>query len=51
MFGTDQVAWPKAIEIAVQGIEEAEILTEKQKKNIFYNNAVRFFRFPENKFK
>lgn len=51
MFGTDQVAWPKAIEIAVKGIEEAEFLTEKQKKNIFYSNAMRFFRFKEDKFK
>lgn len=51
MFGTDQVAWPKAIEIAVNGIEEAAFLTDGQKKNIFYNNAMRFFRFPKDKFK
>lgn len=51
MFGTDQVAWPKAIEIAVQGIEEAKFLTAEQKKNIFYRNAVRFFGFSEAQFK
>lgn len=51
MFGTDQVSWPKTIEIAVQGIEEAEFLSPNQKKNIFYSNALRFFRLREEKFK
>ena len=51
MFGTDQVAWPKAIEYAVKGIEYAPFLSDEQKKNIFYNNAVRFFRFSEEQFK
>lgn len=50
MFGTDQVAWPKAIEYAVQGIEDAPFLSYSQKKNIFNQNAMRFFRFPADRF-
>jgi len=51
MFGTDQVSWPETIEIAVKGIEEAEFLSADQKKNIFYRNALRFFRLSEERFK
>ena len=44
MFGSDQMVWPEAIGMAVEGIESATFLTEGQKRDIFYNNAVRFFR-------
>ena len=44
MFGSDQMVWPEAIGLAVEGIESASFLTEEQKRDIFYNNAVRFFR-------
>lgn len=44
MFGSDQMVWPETIGMAVQGIESAAFLTEEQKRDIFYNNAVRFFR-------
>lgn len=44
MFGSDQMVWPEAIGIAVEGIESAAFLSEEQKRDIFYNNAVRFFR-------
>jgi predicted TIM-barrel fold metal-dependent hydrolase len=44
MFGSDQMTWPEGIGIAVEGIESASFLTEDQKRDIFYNNAVRFFR-------
>jgi predicted TIM-barrel fold metal-dependent hydrolase len=44
MFGSDQMVWTDAIGMAVEGIESAEFLTPKQKQDIFYNNAVRFFR-------
>jgi predicted TIM-barrel fold metal-dependent hydrolase len=43
MFGTDQ-NWPDAIEIAIRGIEDAPFLSAEQKKDIFFANAVRFFR-------
>jgi hypothetical protein len=44
MFGSDQMVWPEAIGMAVQGIESAAFLSEEQKRDILYNNAVRFFR-------
>ena len=44
MFGTDQMVWPDAIGLAVEGIRSATFLTEEQKRDIFYNNAARFFR-------
>ncbi len=45
MFGSDSQLWPDAIEMAIESIESAEFLTEEQKRDIFYNNATRFFRF------
>jgi predicted TIM-barrel fold metal-dependent hydrolase len=48
MFGSDQMVWPDAIGLAVEGIESASFLTEEQKRDIFYNNAVRFFRLNNN---
>jgi len=44
MFGSDQMLWPDAIPIAIGSIQEAPFLTEKQKRDILYNNAARFFR-------
>jgi uncharacterized protein len=49
MFGSDQMVWPEAIGMAVEGIESASFLTEEQKRDIFYNNAVRFLRLDEQK--
>lgn len=48
MFGSDQMAWPDAIGLAIDAIESADFLTEPQKRNIFYNNAARFLKLsPE----
>lgn len=47
MFGSDQMVWPDSIGLAVKGIESANFLSEKQKRDIFYNNAVRFFHLGE----
>ena len=47
MFGTDQMVWLDAIGKAIEGIESAAFLTEEQKRDIFYNNAVRFFRLDK----
>lgn len=44
MFGSDQMVWPESIGLAIEGIESATFLTEMQKRDIFYNNAVRFLR-------
>jgi hypothetical protein len=42
MFGSDQMRWPDAIGWAVEAIQEAPFLSVEQKRDIFYNNAVRF---------
>ena len=47
MWGSDQMAWPGTIEVAIETIEEAPFLSTKQKRDIFYNNAARFLRFSE----
>ena len=47
MFGSDQMVWTDAIGMAVAGVRSAKFLTPKQKRDIFYNNAVRFFRLEE----
>jgi hypothetical protein len=47
MFGSDQMIWPETIGMAVESIESAEFLNEEQKRDIFYNNAVRFLRLEE----
>jgi hypothetical protein len=44
MFGSDQGVWPEVIAISIESIDRAEFLTAAQKRDIFYNNAVRFFR-------
>ena len=47
MFGSDQMIWPEAIGMAIEGIESAPFLTQEQKRDIFYNNAARFLRIGE----
>ena len=47
MFGSDQMVWPEAIEMAIEGIESAAFLTQEQKRDIFYHNAARFLRLEE----
>lgn len=44
MFGSDQMRWPEMIGKAIEAIEEADFLTEEQKRDILYNNAVRFLQ-------
>ncbi|MCI0444794.1 amidohydrolase, partial [bacterium] len=47
MFGSDQMAWPATIGIAVESIEKAPFLSESQKRDILYNNAARFLRLSK----
>lgn len=47
LYGTDLMVWPKLIETSIGVIESANYLSEEQKRDIFYNNAVRFFNFDE----
>jgi predicted TIM-barrel fold metal-dependent hydrolase len=47
MWGSDQMVWPRAIEVAVDTIEQAPFLNQEQKRDIFYNNAARFLRLSD----
>jgi predicted TIM-barrel fold metal-dependent hydrolase len=47
LFGSDQMIWPDTIRIAIETIQSADFLTEEQKRDIFYNNAVRFLRLED----
>jgi uncharacterized protein len=47
MFGSDQMYWPEAIGMAVDAVDSATFLTPAQKRDVYYNNAVRFFRLKE----
>lgn len=44
LFGTDQMGWPDAISLAIEAVDSAPFLTAEQKRDIFHDNAVRFFR-------
>lgn len=48
MYGSDQMIWPEVIGVTIKAIEDADFLTEEQKRDILYNNAARFLRLsPE----
>jgi len=47
MFGSDQMRWPEKIGEGIDAIEQAPFLTEDQKRDILYHNAVRFLRLEE----
>jgi predicted TIM-barrel fold metal-dependent hydrolase len=49
MFGSDQMRWPEMIGEGIKAIEEADFLTAEQKRDILYNNAVRFLRMDTKK--
>jgi uncharacterized protein len=44
MFGSDQMNWPDAIPLAIDGVESADFLTDAQRSAIFHDNAARFLR-------
>jgi uncharacterized protein len=44
LFGSDQLVWPEAVEVAIESIETAEFLSQDEKRDILYNNAARFLR-------
>jgi predicted TIM-barrel fold metal-dependent hydrolase len=47
LWGSDQMAWPRTIEVALRTIEEAPFLSARQKRDILYDNAARFLRLDE----
>ena len=44
MFGSDQMIWPEAITLAVEGTDSAPFLSPAQKRAIFHDNAARFLK-------
>jgi predicted TIM-barrel fold metal-dependent hydrolase len=46
MFGSDQMNWPGAVEVALAAVESAPFLSPEQKRAILFDNAARFLRLP-----
>ena len=44
LFGTDQMAWPDTVSLAIDAVESASFLSEEEKHAIFFGNAVDFFQ-------
>lgn len=42
MFGSDQMVWPHAIKASIDQLNSLDFLSEQDKRDILYNNAVRF---------
>jgi predicted TIM-barrel fold metal-dependent hydrolase len=51
MYGTDLMIWPKLLETSIGLIQNATYLSQDQKRDIFFHNAVRFFNLNEEDFK
>jgi hypothetical protein len=47
MFGSDQMSWPDAIDVAVETVRSADFLSDEEKRAILYDNAARFLRLSE----
>jgi len=47
MFGTDSIAYPHGIGMSIEYLNSLEFLSEKDKRDILYNNAARFLRLEE----
>jgi predicted TIM-barrel fold metal-dependent hydrolase len=44
MFGSDHMYWPDLIGMSVDAIDSVPFLTPTQKRDIFHDNAVRFYK-------
>jgi predicted TIM-barrel fold metal-dependent hydrolase len=47
MFGSDVNLALDGVRLAIQGIQSATFLSASEKRDIFFCNAVRFFKFSE----
>jgi len=47
MFGSDQLHWPHAIKMSIDYLNSLDFLTEKDKRDILYNNAATFLRLKQ----
>jgi predicted TIM-barrel fold metal-dependent hydrolase len=45
LYGTDLILWPELLETSIGVIENANYLSAEQKRDIFFNNAIRFFNW------
>ncbi|WP_234571251.1 amidohydrolase family protein [Rhodohalobacter sp. 614A] len=50
IYGTDFMMWPRLFETSMGLIENAQYLSEEQKRDIMFNNAARFFRMEKSDF-
>ena len=50
LYGTDLMVWPELLETSIGVIENANYLSEDQKRDIFFNNAIRFFNWDPKDF-
>jgi predicted TIM-barrel fold metal-dependent hydrolase len=50
LYGTDLMVWPELLETSIGVIENANYLSEEQKRDIFFNNAIRFFNWDTKDF-
>lgn len=47
MYGSDQMVWLELLDIGIDIIQKADYLTQKQKRDILYNNAARFLQLSK----
>jgi uncharacterized protein len=47
LYGSDQMEWSQAIGASIKAIENAPFLSKEQKRDIFYHNAIRFFKMND----
>ena len=47
LFGSDQMTWPQATAQAVSRFRAATYLTSEQRRDTFFNNAVRLFGWTD----
>lgn len=47
MYGSDAMVWPHAIEKSIKQLNSYDFLTEEDKRNIYYNNAVEFLNLKQ----
>jgi hypothetical protein len=47
MYGSDEMVWPGSIGLSIDFIKNADFLTDKQKRDILFNNAAKFLRLSK----
>jgi len=47
MYGSDEMIWSDALSLSIKIIEDAPFLSDKQKQEIFFDNAARFFNMEK----